>query len=205
MQGPSRFVTVDGVTVQEASIYEGFPRVAALALGGDSERSTVVPYDMSGDGAPTHDAPNGSTWRRRDGAADTTLYVRVAGAWVAIEGAGGAVSGTTVTATTSVVTDTIAERTSAAGVTVDGCLIKDGRAALLATASMFASTEQTGTGSSQDIAHGFGAAPSLVWWSISEAAAGLAGGLDVTPGTHDATNIKITVTNGIKFFVFALK
>jgi len=37
------------------------------------------------------------------------------------------ISGAVITGTTSVVTDTIAERTSAAGVTVDGMEIKDGR------------------------------------------------------------------------------
>ena len=42
------------------------------------------------------------------------------------------ISGTTVTATTQVTTDTIAERTGAAGVTIDSCLIKDGGAAAVA-------------------------------------------------------------------------
>lgn len=100
-----------------------------------------------------------------------------------------------------VTTNTIAEKTSAAGVTVDGCLIKDGRAALLATAGMFSSTEQTGTGSSQNVAHGFGAAPSM-WWAVpTDTTAGWV----VSAASQDATNISITVTTGAKFRVYALK
>lgn len=97
--------------------------------------------------------------------------------------------------------DSISEVTSAAGVTVDGCLIKDGRAALLATAAMFSSTEQTGTGSSQNVAHGFGAAPSM-WWAVpTDTTAGWV----VSAASQDATNISITVTTGAKFRVYALK
>jgi len=105
--------------------------------------------------------------------------------------------------------DIVAESTSAAGVTVDGCLIKDGRAALLATAGMFTSTIQTGTGSAQNIAHGFGAVPSMVWWSIADAGAGLGAGpppvLSFAPGTHTTTNVVMTVSNGVTYYVFALK
>lgn len=97
--------------------------------------------------------------------------------------------------------DTISEVTSAAGVTVDGCLIKDGRAAALATAAMFTSTEQTGTGSSQNVAHGFGAAPSM-WWAVpTDTTAGWV----VSAGSSDATNVAITVTSGAKFRVYAIK
>lgn len=99
-------------------------------------------------------------------------------------------------------TDTIAERTADAGVTLDGCLIKDGRVAALATASMFLSPEQTGTGSSQNVAHPFGAAPTLAYAIPSN----LTGGpYVVTYGTHDATNVKCTVTTGEKFRVVAFK
>lgn len=98
--------------------------------------------------------------------------------------------------------DTIAESTSGSGVTVDGCLVKDGRAAALATAAMFHSTEQTGTGSEQDVAHGLGAAPSLVFAYFTELDGNAA---DIADGTHDATNAKFTVTSGQKFRVVALK
>lgn len=100
-------------------------------------------------------------------------------------------------------TDSIIEETSAAGVTVDGCLIKDGRAAALATAAIFRSTEQTGTGSSQNVAHGLGATPTAVLISVSEDPAGT--GFDVAYGTHDSTNVVCTVTSGVKFHVLALK
>lgn len=102
-------------------------------------------------------------------------------------------------------TDTIAEKTSAAGVTIDGCLIKDGRAAGLATASMFMSSEVTGNGSSQDTAHGLGSTPTLCFAVLTELPASLAGGADIAHGTHDATNAKFTVTNGIKYRVIAFK
>ena len=63
----------------------------------------------------------------------------------------------------SVESDTISEKTSAAGVTVDGCLIKDGRAAALATASFFMSEPVTGNGAAQNTAHGFGTIPTLTY------------------------------------------
>lgn len=102
----------------------------------------------------------------------------------------------------SVESDVISEKTSAAGVTVDGCLIKDGRAALLATASMFLSTEQTGTGSPQNVAHGFGSIPTICFAIPSE----LTGGIyAVVYGTHTTTNVVLTVTSGEKFRIVAVK
>lgn len=111
----------------------------------------------------------------------------------------------TLTTTTSLSTDTIAERTSAAGVTVDGCLIKDGVAASagsLASGGVFSSTEQTGTGSSQNIAHGFGSTPSMTWAVVTDSGAGV---FTVTPGTHTSTNCVFTVSLGIKYRVYAIK
>jgi hypothetical protein len=80
-----------------------------------------------------------------------------------------------------------------------------GTAGALASGSTFTSTEQTGTGSSQNVAHGLGAVPRIVWWSLSELPADLAAGADVAPGTHTSTNAVFTVTSGVKFFVFAIK
>ena len=114
----------------------------------------------------------------------------------------GATTSATMVATTSLTTDTIAERTSAAGVTVDGCLIKDGRAAALATASMFLSTEQTGTGSAQNVAHGFGTTPTLAFAIPSDITGGA---YAVAYGTHTSTNVVLTVTTGEKFRVVAFK
>ena len=102
----------------------------------------------------------------------------------------------------TIAVDTIAEATSAAGVDIDGCLIKDGRAAALATAAMFLSTEQTGTGSAQNVAHGMGVTPTTVVAIPSN----LTGGVYVvTYGTHTSTNCVLTVTSGEKFVVMALK
>lgn len=98
--------------------------------------------------------------------------------------------------------DTIYERTGGAGVTVDGCLIRDGRAAALATGAMFLSAEQTGTGSAQNVAHGFGAAPSLAFAVASDHTGGA---FAVVYGTHTSTNVVVTVTSGEKFRIVAFK
>jgi hypothetical protein len=73
----------------------------------------------------------------------------------------------------------------------------------IATDSRFTSTEQTGTGSSQDIAHGLAATPSVVGWMVSDS--GATGIYTAVPGSHDATNIKMTVTAGVKYYVWAIK
>lgn len=73
----------------------------------------------------------------------------------------------------------------------------------LGKANAFFSTEQTGTGSSQNIAHGMGATPSGVLIVPTELSAGLLGGYDVAEGAHDGTNVVVTVTSGEKFKVFA--
>ena len=70
-------------------------------------------------------------------------------------------------------------------------------------ASEFKSTEQTGIGMLQDVAHGLGASPSLVLIFTTYLAAGLAAGHNIAEGTHDATNVKVTVTTGAKFIVYA--
>lgn len=66
--------------------------------------------------------------------------------------------------------------------------------------NVFKSTEQTGTGSEQDIAHGLGAVPGLVIvtpTSTPDAAT-------FAEGTHDGTNVKVTATSGAKFKVVAI-
>lgn len=40
-------------------------------------------YNLIGTGVPTVDAPNGATFRRTDGGAGSTFYVREGGTWVA--------------------------------------------------------------------------------------------------------------------------
>lgn len=69
---------------------------------------------------------------------------------------------------------------------------------------LFVSTEQTGTGSAQNVAHGLGVAPSKVLIVPTELAAGLAAGYDAAEGTHTTTNVVVTVTSGAKFKVWAL-
>lgn len=73
----------------------------------------------------------------------------------------------------------------------------------IASDSRFNSTEQTGNGASQNIAHGLSATPSVVWWSVSDS--GATGIYTAVPGAHDATNIKMTVTSGVKYYVWAIK
>lgn len=72
-----------------------------------------------------------------------------------------------------------------------------------AKALIFISAEQTGTGAPQNVAHGLGAAPSVVLVAPTSLAAGLASGYDCVEGAHTGTNVALTVTNGAKFKVFA--
>jgi hypothetical protein len=69
-----------------------------------------------------------------------------------------------------------------------------------AKALVFRSTEQTGTGSSQNIAHGLAVTPSVVLWSFTDCPAGA---FTVAEGTHTSTNVVLTATSGLKFVVFA--
>jgi hypothetical protein len=66
----------------------------------------------------------------------------------------------------------------------------------------FKSTEQTATGSSQNIAHGLGYVPTKVIVFPTDTT-GVALGFVVTEGVHDATNVKITGTSGLKYKVVA--
>lgn len=68
---------------------------------------------------------------------------------------------------------------------------------------VFISAEQTGTGSSQNVAHGLGAAPTYVVVALTEFASAQA--VDVAEGTHTSTNVVLTVTNGAKFKVIAYR
>lgn len=66
---------------------------------------------------------------------------------------------------------------------------------------LFVSTEQTGTGSSQSIAHPLGNTPTFVFVSFTNIPAG---GAVVTEGTHTTSNIVVTATSGAKFKVLAM-
>ncbi len=66
----------------------------------------------------------------------------------------------------------------------------------------FCSTEQTGTGAAQNIAHGLGATPAKVFVSCTDNSAST-GTFTVTEGAHDGTNVKLTVTANAKYKVLA--
>lgn len=63
----------------------------------------------------------------------------------------------------------------------------------------FFSTEQTGNGNPQNIAHGLGAVPAGVLVIPSVVAAAMS----LVQGAHDATNAVVTCTNADKYYVFA--
>lgn len=60
-----------------------------LTTGTSVSGVPTSPTLSSGAGVPTHVRPNGSVYMRTDGAADTTIYSRVSGAWLAVEVSGG--------------------------------------------------------------------------------------------------------------------
>ena len=67
--------------------------------------------------------------------------------------------------------------------------------------AIFVSSEQTGNGSAQNVAHGLGIAPSKVLIAPTEFGASVA--VDIAEGTHTATNVVCTVSNGVKYKVLA--
>lgn len=67
----------------------------------------------------------------------------------------------------------------------------------------FYSAELTGTGASQDVAHGLGVIPGRVLVEPTDLTPATAGSYAVVKGAHDATNVKVTVTTGKKFRVWA--
>lgn len=67
---------------------------------------------------------------------------------------------------------------------------------------LFLSAVQTGNGSQQSIAHGLGAVPAGVLVTCVDNS-GSSYAFTVTEGTHDATNVKVTVTTGAKYKVLA--
>lgn len=68
---------------------------------------------------------------------------------------------------------------------------------------VFKSSEQTGTGAVQNIAHGLGVAPGLVLVYPSDTNVATTGQYVVSEGSHTATNVVVTVTSGKKFRVVA--
>jgi len=66
--------------------------------------------------------------------------------------------------------------------------------------AVFQSAELTGTGASQDVAHGLGVVPSAVLVSVTD---DNNAAFTIAEGVHDATNVKVTVTLNAKFKVLA--
>jgi len=78
------------------------------------------------------------------------------------------------------------------------------KAITAAALGVFVSSEQTGTGSAQNVAHGLGVTPSKVFVAPTDTAPATTGAYTVTEGTHTSTNVVVTVTSGKKFKVLAL-
>jgi hypothetical protein len=69
--------------------------------------------------------------------------------------------------------------------------------------TIFVSAVQTGTGSAQNIAHGLGVVPRLVFITVTESPSTYAQ-LTTTEGTHTNTNVVVTVASGWKYKVIAI-
>ena len=76
-------------------------------------------------------------------------------------------------------------------------------AVTVAKMSVFKSTEQTGTSSNQNIAHGLGVVPGLVIVYPTDTNVATTGDYIVIEGTHTTTNVVVNVTTGKKFKVVA--
>lgn len=68
----------------------------------------------------------------------------------------------------------------------------------------FISSEQTGTGAAQNIAHGLDFVPSHVLVVPTDTSPATIGVFTVTEGAHTNVNVVVTVTSGKKFKVFAI-
>ena len=85
---------------------------------------------------------------------------------------------------------------------VDNSEMPDGTITF-AKAKVFVSTEQTGTGASQNVAHGLGVTPAAVLVAPTDTSPSTTGAYTVVEGSHGATNVVVTVTSGKKFKVLA--
>jgi hypothetical protein len=71
MSGPLRFRDAAGVAIRKLVAWTGETEIAIA----------TSPTVTSGSGAPTAAEPNGSIYLRTNGAAASTLYARISGAW----------------------------------------------------------------------------------------------------------------------------
>lgn len=74
MSAPLRFRDAAGIAIRKLRVWTGATE-AVIATS---------PTVTSGSGAPSASEPNGSVYLRTGGAAATTLYLRISGAWVAV-------------------------------------------------------------------------------------------------------------------------
>lgn len=65
----------------------------------------------------------------------------------------------------------------------------------------FKSSEQTGDGGAQSVAHGLSRTPTLVMILPTESDGS---GFDVDEGAHTSTNVIVTIDSGVKYIVFAM-
>lgn len=93
-----------------------------IALSSDYSDDASAPIISAGSGAPddSDGAPDGSVWLRNDGTSATTLYAKASSAYSAVS------ADASDFGDAGIQTDVVAESTSAAGVTVDSVLLKDG-------------------------------------------------------------------------------
>ena len=191
-----------------------FATIAIAKNGDTTDIASVIPV-TAGSGAPNHNAHvAGEIYIRTDGtaAAGTALYIatNTSGTWAPLVNLGAfAPTAISLTDNTAAALD-ISEAANVymRFVTTNGSeSVTIGKPVLfgggLAPGSIFKSTEQTGTGSAQNIAHGLGTTPSLVWVTVTEDPGGT--GFDVTEGSHGSTNCVVTVTTGVKYKVLAFK
>lgn len=75
-----------------------------------------------------------------------------------------------------------------------------GRGIRLGNMSCFWASHAVGTGSSQDISHGLGRIPDFVMFQVEDDSSTAT----IVEGTHTASVLKFTVTNGKYFKVIAL-
>ncbi|MCH9838749.1 hypothetical protein K0U83_24000 [bacterium] len=101
----------------------------------------------------------------------------------------------------------VAEADVATGVTAGAQLCGSataGRLGLASGGSVFLSALQTGTGSAQNIAHGLGVVPDLVFVITEDVSPATTGAVTVVYGTHTSTNAIITVNSNKTYRVVAL-
>lgn len=77
--------------------------------------------------------------------------------------------------------------------------------AATATSAVFLSALQTGSGAAQNIAHGLGVVPDLVFVITEDVSPATTGAVTVTYGTHTSTNAIITINNNKTYRVVAIR